>query len=257
MRLAVRGLLALVVAALPACGGGAPPIERITVAAASDLRPAFEAVAQQFTARSGTHVTFSFGSSGQLREQIVNGAPFDVFASANSAYVDDVIAAGRASPGTRADYGLGRLVLWGPRATLVPAGVPDLARPEFQRIAIANPVHAPYGVAAKQVLERAGVYDAVLPRLVYGENISDTLRIARSGNADVAIVALSLVIVTDDAYTLVPEGLHDPLRQTLVVTASGERKAAAAAFADFVTSSAGRRVMARYGFVVPAEDPTR
>lgn len=244
-----------------ACGGGAsdPDASRdadvadvITVAAASDLRFAFEELAEVFTAASGIRVTFSFGSSGQLREQIVNGAPFDLFASANVAFVDAVVASGRGIAETQADYALGRIVLWTPEGIEAPDSIEDLANPRFRRIAIANPDHAPYGLAAEQALRSVGVLDEVADRLVYGENISDTLRIARSGNADVGIVALSLVVADGSAYVEVPDRLHEPLRQALVVTSTGARGRAATRFADFVGSPEGRAVMERYGFVLPA-----
>lgn len=250
--------VATALAALLLLGCGADGDDRdaapVTVAAASDLRLAFEELGERFTAETGTEVTFSFGSSGQLREQIINGAPFDVFASANVDFVDAVIESGRGRADTKADYGFGRIVLWAPPGVELPDDVAGLADPSFRRIAVANPEHAPYGVAAVQALEAAGIRDAVEDRLVYGENISDTLRIAQSGNADVGIVALSLVIADDDAeYVLVPEDLHDPLRQALVVTASGDAVEPATAFAEFVGSPAGREVMVAYGFVLPGE----
>ncbi|HEX6420329.1 MAG TPA: molybdate ABC transporter substrate-binding protein [Acidimicrobiales bacterium] len=254
-------MAAVAAVALAACGGSAASTggrdgvpAAITVAAASDLRPAFEELGEVFTARTGTAVTFSFGSSGQLREQVLNGAPFDLFASANGAYVDEVVAAGRGRADTRADYAEGRIVLYSRDASLRPDSVADLADGRYRRIAIANPEHAPYGLAARQALESAGAYGAVADRLVYGESIADTFQIARSGNADVGIVALSLAVADGVAHTPVPADLHEPLRQALVVTGDGARGEAAAAFADLVSSPAGREVMVRYGFVLPGEE---
>jgi molybdate transport system substrate-binding protein len=252
-------VVALLGASLTGCGddrspsGIASPAAEITVAAASDLRPAFEELGEAFSRRSGTRVTFSFGSSGQLSEQIVNGAPFDLFASAAVEYVDKVIAAGRGRPETKADYAYGRVVLWTLRGVAPAGGVAELAGPAYRRIAIANPEHAPYGLAAKQALEAAGVYHAVKDRLVYGQNISDTMRIAQSGNADVGIVALSLAIAQGGTYSLVPDALHEPLRQALVVTATGARGDAARAFASWISNPEGRAVMVRYGFTLPGE----
>jgi molybdate transport system substrate-binding protein len=227
----------------------------ITVAAASDLRPAFEELGALFEADTGIAVTFSFGSSGQLREQIVNGAPFDVYASANVEFVDEVIEAGRGVAETKADYALGRIVLWTPPGVVLPAEIGELTDARFRRIAIANPEHAPYGLAAKQALETAGIYTDVESRLVYGENISDTFRIAQSGNAEIGIVALSLAIANGGDYTLLPSELHEPLEQALVVTSTGPAGDAATAFAEFLGSPQGREVMIRYGFVLPG-DPT-
>jgi molybdate transport system substrate-binding protein len=259
-RVGRSGLVALLVLVLAAAGCGddddAAPADggrAITVAAASDLRFAFEDLGERFTAETGIEVTFSFGSSGQLREQIINGAPFDVFASANVEFVDAVIDAGRGVADTKADYGIGRIALWSPPGVELPSRVEDLSDARYRRIAIANPTHAPYGAAAEQALASAGVLDEVRGRLVFGENISDTLRIARSGNADVGIVALSLVITGDDPYVLVDEALHAPLRQALVVTATGQRGDDARELTGFLAGPTGREVMVRYGFALPGE----
>lgn len=253
---AVLVLVALVVAG---CGGGDASSSTggtgrgITVAAASDLRFAFEEVGARFTEETGVEVTFSFGSSGQLREQIINGAPFDLFASADTDFVDAVIDAGRGDPDTKADYGIGRIALWSPSGIELPSTVEDLAGPRYRRIAIANPTHAPYGAAAEQALASAGVLGEVRDRLVLGENISDTLRIAQSGNADVAVVALSLVIAADDRYVLVDDALHEPLRQALVVTATGQRGDDARELSAFLAGPTGREIMVRYGFALPGD----
>jgi molybdate transport system substrate-binding protein len=253
----IVALVALLVG-LSACGSASSSAQTagmsdITVAAASDLRPAFEELGAAFEADTGTKVTFSFGSSGQLREQIINGAPFDLFASANVEFVDAVIEAGRGVESTKADYALGRIVLWSPSGATLPSSIEELTDPRYRRIAIANPEHAPYGLAARQALESAGIHDEIRDRLVYGENISDTFRLAQSGNADVGIVALSLAIADGGEYTLLPADLHEPLEQALVVTATGARGEAAAAFAEYLGSPEGRSVMVRYGFVLPGE----
>lgn len=237
---------------------GSPPVGELTVAAASDLRLAFEELGESFEADTGTTVTFSFGSSGQLAGQIMNGAPFDLFASANIDFVDEIVDAGKADGSTSATYAFGRIVVFspseGPDAVTTLDGLADAG---IRHVAIANPDHAPYGVAAEQALRAAGVYDAVRPKLVLGENVSDTLRLATTGNADAAIVALSLVITGDDgSWALIDESLHEPLEQALVVTGvDPDRTATAQAFADYVSSQAGREVMNRHGFVLPGEDP--
>jgi molybdate transport system substrate-binding protein len=252
----VAALAATAVAATGCVAGAktaASPVTEIHVAAASDLRPAFEEIGRAFREATGTRVTFSFGSSGQLRQQIINGAPFDLFASASVAFVDDVIAAGRGIAATKADYAFGRIVLVTPSDMPPPASVEALRDLRFRRIAIANPGHAPYGLAAEQALRSAGIYDQVVGRLVYGENIADTFHIVQSGNADVGIVALSLAIAAGNRYTLIPADLHEPLEQALVVTSTGARGEAARAFARFVGAPAGRAVMVRYGFLLPGE----
>lgn len=258
--MSARPLLACAAALLlSACGGTADAkpttVDEIKVAAASDLRPAFEELGSAFEAETGTQVTFSFGSSGQLREQILNGAPFDLFASANVEFVDDVIEGGRGIAATKTDYALGRIVLWAPEGVALPLSIDELTDQQYQRLVIANPKHAPYGLAAQQALESAGVYEQVRSRLVYGENISDAFRIAQSGNADVGIVALSLAVADGSDYTVIPAELHEPLEQALVVTSTGARGDAATAFAEFLGSPAGREVMNRYGFVLPGDAP--
>jgi molybdate transport system substrate-binding protein len=233
-------------------GDGGP----LLVAAASDLRPAFEELGRRFEETQGTPVTFSFGSSGQLAQQIVNGAPFDLFASANEAFADQVVDAGRGDAGTRYVYGVGRLVVWARDGAAVGAApIEALADPAFRRIAVANPDHAPYGAAAMEALEAAGVLGPVGDRLVYGENISDTQRLVQSGNAEVGVIALSLALAASGGTSVeVPADLHAPLRQALVVTATAARRPAAQAFADLVASGEGRRVLARYGFEPPDDE---
>ncbi len=257
-------LLGFLLLGLAACGdgsaaggGGADDPLEIVVAAASDLRFAFEELGRDFEASTGVPVRFSFGSSGLLAAQIVNGAPFDVFASADVGFVDRVVAAGRGDAGTVATYAIGRIVLWQQGDGDPPAGVADLADPRYGRIAVANPDHAPYGRAAVEALRSAGIEEAVRDRLVYGDNIADTLRLATSGNVDVAVVALSLAIVTDGGrYTLVPEDEHERLEQALVVTAADDRRAdAARRFVAYLGSPQGREVMVRYGFVLPGDPP--
>lgn len=224
--------------------------DEILVAAASDLRPPFEELGSLFTEETGTEVTFSFGSSGQLREQILNGAPFHLFASANVDYVDAVIAAGRGRPDSKAYYATGRLALIARPGLEAPETVQDVSGVEDRRLSIANPEHAPYGLAARQALQAAGVYDEVEHRLVYGENVSDALRIVSTGAADVGIVALSLAIAEGIDHHVVPAELHGALRQALVVTRTGPGpgRRAAQAFAELLSSPAGHDVMTRYGF---------
>jgi molybdate transport system substrate-binding protein len=256
----VTAVVALGVSVMAGCSTSGSEVEgpgdiagAITVAAASDLRPAFEELGAAFTAQTGIEITFSFGSSGLLREQIINGAPFDLFASANVAFINDVVAAGRGDADTISLYGRGRIVLWAPPGAVLPDRIEDLVDPRFRRIVIANPQHAPYGVAAAQALEAAGVAQKVQGRLVFGENISDAMRIVESGNAEVGIIALSLAIASGSEYRLLPDTLHDALDQALVVTSTGTRGAAARAFSEFIGSLSGRAVMNRYGFVVASQ----
>jgi molybdate transport system substrate-binding protein len=230
-----------------------PPIK---VAAASDLTFAFDELSKSFAAKTHQELVFSFGASGQLAQQIAEGAPFDLFAAANVGFVDDTIRAGACDGATRKLYAQGHLVLWSPSggAVTTTTSPKDLTDPKFVKIAIANPEHAPYGKAAKQALQAAGVWDAVQPKIVYGENIKQTMQFAESGNAEVAIVALSLALGSKNGvYAPVDPALHQPLEQALVVCNHGENAAGAKAFADYVSSPEGRALMNKFGFVLPGE----
>lgn len=225
----------------------------VRIAAASDLTDAFGELGRSFEASSGQSVTFSFGSSGLLATQIRAGAPFDVFAAANASFVDGVVASGACDGRTKYRYGLGRVAIWSRAGRAAPpTSVAELADRRFGRIAIANPEHAPYGRAAKQALERAGVYDAVAPRIVLAENVRQALQFAETGNVDVAIVAWSLVVNDHtNPSTLVDAEMHAPIEQTLVVCDRGANTAGGRAFATYVASTEGRETMRRFGFIVP------
>ncbi|GIW03969.1 MAG: molybdate ABC transporter substrate-binding protein [Thermomicrobiales bacterium] len=226
----------------------------ITVSAAADLMPAFEELGKRFEEQTGVHVDFNFGSTGQLAQQIEAGAPVDLFAAANVSYVDQLEAKGLIVPGTKALYARGRIVIWTRSDSNVPIeSVHDLLNPEIKRIAIANPDHAPYGIAAREAMQSAGIWDAVQDKLVLGENVRDTLRYAETGDVDVAIVALSLAIQGNGRWTLIPQELHKPIDQALAVIKDTKHEAEARAFAEFINSDEGRKVMRRYGFILPGE----
>jgi molybdate transport system substrate-binding protein len=264
-------LLVAVAVAVAACGSdpssGSPSSGAggggggILVAAASDLRPAFEELGERFTADTGTPITFDFGSSGQLAQRIIEGQPVDVFASADVGFVERVLAAGIGDASTQRTYASGRLVIWSSRERW--AGWEDLtalaADDGVTHLAIANPEHAPYGMAAAEALAAIDALDAVRDRLVFGENVSDTQRLIETGNADVGIVALSLAVAADERgvgrWVPVDTSLHAPLQQDLVVTSTDEDRAGAArAFADLVAGDTGREVLRRYGFLLPGEE---
>ena len=225
----------------------------LTVAAASDLTPAFEELGRAFESIHKTKVVFVFGSTGLLTRQIENGAPMDLFAAANVSYIDQLEQKGLTIPGTKALYARGRITLWTPAMSNVRlVGIEDLARPEVQRVAIANPDHAPYGLAARQALESAGVWDRVRPKLVFGDNIRQTLQYAETGNVEVSIVALSLSLQSNGRWTLIPEELHKPIDQALAVIKTTKNEQSARAFAAFIASPEGRAIMQKYGFLLPS-----
>jgi molybdate transport system substrate-binding protein len=254
-----RWIVYAVLAALCAAGCTKSEKDPLLVAAAADLRPAFLELGEAFEAATGQRVVFTFGSSGLLAQQLIEGAPMDLFTSASAAFVDSVLAAGVGDADTRATYAVGRLAIWsrhdrwGDWGTLA-----ELAADDVATIAIANPVHAPYGVVAVQALESAGVREAIEDRLVYGENIADTQRLAATGNADAALVALSLALASEEAgqgrFSLIDDALHDPIEQVLVVTAKNQARAAIAAdFVAFLTGDEGHRVLRRLGFATPRD----
>ena len=225
--------------------------DELTVAAASDLTPAFEELGREFEATHKTKVTFVFGSTGLLTRQIENGAPMDLFAAANVSFIDQLEQEGLIIPGTKTTYARGRITLWTPSTSNIRLeNISDLARPEVMRIAIANPDHAPYGLAAKQALQSVGIWERVQPKLVYGDNIRQTLQYAQTGNVEVSIVALSLSIGSNGRWTLIPEELHHPLFQALAIMKTTKNEPAARAFATFVTSPQGQKIMQKYGFIL-------
>jgi molybdate transport system substrate-binding protein len=229
-----------------ACKPSPPPSLRI--AAAADLARAFDEVGAAFEKAGNARPTFSFGSTGLLAKQIQEGAPFDVFAAANVSFADDVIKAGRCDPASKALYARGRVVVWAKGEP--PKSLAELADARYVKIAIANPEHAPYGRAAMEALTSAGVADAVKPKLVYGENVQQTLQFAQTGNAEAAIVALSLATVSDGKWLAIDPALHKPIDQAMVTCG---KNGAAARFTVFVGSAEGRAIMRRYGFLLPGE----
>jgi molybdate transport system substrate-binding protein len=251
-RLAPLAALVLALACVTACkdkSTNTPAHEELTVAAASDLTPAFEEIGRAFEAANKTKVVFIFGSTGMLTKQIENGAPVDVFAAANVSYVDELDKNGLILSDSRAIYARGRITLWTREDSPIRLqGIADLARPEVMRIAIANPDHAPYGLAAKQALESVGIWDRVRPKLVYGDNIRQTLQYAETGNVDVSIVALSLSVQGHGRWTLIPEELHQPIDQGLGIIKTTKNEKAARAFIAFIEGPQGQEIMKKYGF---------
>jgi molybdate transport system substrate-binding protein len=176
----------------------------------------------------------------------------DLFAAANVDYINQLEQKGLIVPGTKATYARGRITLWTTAdSPLQIEKLADLTRPEVKRIAIANPDHAPYGLAAQQALQTAGIWDTVKPKLVFGDNIRQTLQYAETGNVDVSIVALSLSQQSKGRWTLIPEEMHQPIDQALAVMKSTHNENAAREFASFVTGPEGRAVLAQYGFAFP------
>jgi len=224
-------------------------VRELHVAAAADLIPAFEEIGRQFEASNKIKVVYSFGSTGLLTRQIENGAPMDVFAAASVDFIDQLEQKSLTIPDTKAVYARGRITLWIPKGSVLKVEkINDLLGNDIKRIAIANPDHAPYGMAAREALQTAGIWDSVKPKLVYADNIRQTLQFAETGNVDVAIVALSLSKPSDGNWTLIPEELHKPINQGLAVIRGTKNEQAARAFAAFIIGPEGQGILGKYGF---------
>jgi molybdate transport system substrate-binding protein len=229
-----------------------------TIAAASDLQFALETIAKGFTAETAERVTLVFGSSGNLARQAMNGAPFELFLSADEAFVE-MLAKGGYTRDNGTLYGVGRIVLFAPRGS--PLAVDEqmnglrtlLVKKPTARFAIANPAHAPYGRAAEAALRARGLWDALQPALVMGENISQTAQFATSGGAVGGILAYSLVLgpalKDQGTYALLPESLHPALRQRMVLL----KRAGPAAqrFYEYLQGPGARALFKQYGFALP------
>ena len=259
MRFLVKMWILAWLLALAACAEA----QALRVAAAADLQFAMDDLSAKYEKRTGTKVAVSYGSSGNFRTQIENGAPFDLFFSADVEYPKQLVSRGLADADSLYVYAYGRLVLWartGENLRLAERGFSALKDPRVTKIAIANPEHAPYGKAAVAALQKAGLYDEVKSKLVYGENISQAAQFAETGSAQMGILALSLTFATstkDGERWEVPADLYPPLEQGAVVIHGSTNKPAARAFLEFVKSAEAREVLSRYGFTlsVTAQKP--
>jgi molybdate transport system substrate-binding protein len=226
----------------------------LTVSAAADLNYVFKEIGALWEKETGNKVTFNFGSTGQLAQQIERGAPVDLFAAANKSFVEDLDKKGLIVSNTKALYGRGRITVWTREdSKLNLKDIRELTKPEYKRIAIANPDHAPYGMAAREAFQTAGIWDAIKPKLVLGENIRQTQQYVQTGNVDVGIIALSLSVSQPGKWELIPENLHKPIDQMLAVVKKSKHQTQAKQFAQYINGSKGRPLMKKYGFVLPGE----
>lgn len=225
---------------------------RLTVAGAADLAFAFREIAKNFEQETGVKVVLSLGSTGMLARQIEKGAPFDIFFAANSKYIDELDRGGYVIPDTVEVYATGRLALAVNRASgVVAKDLKDLLDPRIKKVAIANPAHAPYGVAAMEALKSAGLWERLQGKLVYGENVRQTLQFIQTGNAETGIVALSVADTPEISYTMIDARLHNPIKQAAaVVKTTGEEKLSRE-FIKYVLGPNGRPIMKKYGFALP------
>ena len=232
--------------------------QEITVAAASDLQFAMQDVAARFEKETGKTAKLIYGSSGNFFQQIQNGAPFDMFFSANLDYPKKLEAAGLIEPGSFYAYAKGKIVIWVPKQSKLDlsSGVQALLDPSIKKIAVANPQHAPYGQAAVAAMQKENIYEKVKDKLVLGENISQTASFVVSGSADVGIVALSLALSPNmkdkGRYAEIPGDEYPPIEQACIIVGSSKNKEIARQFLSFVKTPAVADVLRSYGFDVHA-----
>ncbi len=230
------------------------PSAPLMVFAASDLGPAFAQIVPQFERNTRRDVTLVLGSTGMLAQQIRNGAPADVFFAANESFITDLAAENLTLRQTHAIYARGRIAMVALRSGRIRINeLKDLADARIKRIAIANPQHAPYGLAARQALESSGLWAAIEPKLVFGENVQQAVQFVRSGSVQAGIVARSVADTPDLQWKLVDEHLHRPLDQMAVVIARTKQPGVALSFIEFVNGIQARFVMRQFGFLLPGE----
>jgi molybdate transport system substrate-binding protein len=253
---AMRKLLTL----LLLIAGSFASAQEITVAAAADMSAALPELVAAYTKKTGQAVKLSFGASGNLTNQIRNGAPFDVFFSADEQYPQQLIGEGLALKDTLYRYAVGRLVLWVPNDSpldLSKLGIQALLDPSVKKISIGNPATAPYGRAAEAALRHFGIYDQVSSRLVLGENISQAAQFVESGNAQAGLIALSHALAPamkdKGRYWTIPLDAYPTLNQAAVVLSKSKQQDAARKFLDFLRSSEGASLLTSYGFSLPKE----
>jgi molybdate transport system substrate-binding protein len=228
----------------------------LTVAAASDLQSALPEMVSQFEKETGQRVRLTFGSSGNFYTEIQNGAPFDVFLSADIDYPRRLEAARQAEPGSLYEYATGRIVLWTRNDSRIDVqrGLGVVAEASVRRIAIANPEHAPYGRAAVAALRHEGLYERVQMKFVLGENISQAAQFAQSGSADLGVLALSLALSPalkrSGTYVEIPDAWYPPIEQAAIILTSSRQKALARQFIDYLKKPGSVRILQSYGFAV-------
>jgi molybdate transport system substrate-binding protein len=233
-------------------GSGNTRSPELVVAAAANLTDAFAEIGPRFTSKTGIRVVFSFGATADLAKQIENGAPFDVFAAADSEHVEQLERKGLLTPGTRALYARGRLVMWLPPGShLKVERIQDITAKEFERIAIAKPDVAPYGRATVESLRAIGIWDAIEKKVVYAQNVSQTKQYVGTGNAEVGFIPLALVKPGEGSYLEVSEDLHQPIGQALGIIKDSPAPDAARKFVDFLLSDEGQDLLTKRGYQRP------
>jgi molybdate transport system substrate-binding protein len=251
----MKPLIAIAALALVLSPVGAARSDEVQVAVAANLTAPAKRIAVDFEQETGHKAALSFGATGKFYAQIKNGAPFEVLLAADDSTPARLEEEGAAVRGSRFTYAIGRLVLWSERPGLVDDQGSVLKKGDFRHLAIANPKTAPYGVAAMETLKALGLLDALQPKLVQGENIAQTHQFVASGNAELGFVALSQVmedgkLISGSAW-VVPETLHEPIRQDAVLLNAGAGKPAAETWLDYLKGEKARTVIRAFGYTLP------
>jgi molybdate transport system substrate-binding protein len=257
-----RLILVLALCLFALAGASVALAEDLTIAAASDLNFAFREIVSEYERTTGNHVRLVFGSSGNFYAQIQNGAPFDLYFSADIDYPKKLIEDGLAVSDSLYQFATGRIVLWVPKESSldITKGMDALLDPAIKKIAIANPKHAPYGRAAVSAMEHFKLYDRVKDKFVLGENVSQTAQFAQSGSADIGIIALSLALAPTvhplGSYWLIPQDAHPNIDQGMVMIKASKHHDGGRQFLDLFRTPNVKAIMKRYGFVLPGETVT-
>jgi len=249
------GICLFLILLLSACRGPAGLAPRgkpaLTISAASNLIPAFEEIGERFEDETSIEVEFNFGASGQLADQIIQGAPVDVFASADAAYINELLEDGLLVKSSITEFARGRIVLWAAEGSNLELDeLQDLSQLSVETLVLANPAYAPFGKAAREALESAEMWDVLADKVVYGSYVSQALHMAEAGSADAAIVALSLVLGSDGDWILIPETQHEPIRQVMAIVRGTDHIEEASAFIEYVQGEVGQEILRRFGFEV-------
>jgi molybdate transport system substrate-binding protein len=249
-------LLSISIIFICGCRSGASLDEgtrsEINVAAAANLTDAFNELGKEFTSRTGIRVVYSFGATADLSKQIEQGAPFDVFASADVEHVEGLNNKKLLVSDTAAIYARGRLVLWIPAGSRVSISrIEDVTQSGVERIAVAKPDVAPYGRATIEALKSLNIWQVVEPRVVYGQNVLQVKQYAATGNADVAFIPLALVKQGEGRAIEISENLHQPINQMIAVVRASAKEDAARRFVSYVLSAEGQALLERYGYRKP------
>jgi molybdate transport system substrate-binding protein len=235
---------------------GSPPTTEVpatlTVAAAANLMDVFGQVGRQFQTKTGIEVIFSYGPTAQLAQQIDNGAPFDLFAAADTEHVDSLVTSRKLNADSRAVYAVGQLALWIPKGEQTGVReLKDLGRQQIRFISVAQPELAPYGQATIEVLKNSHIWEVVQPKIVYANSISQAKQMAASGNADAAFTAYSLVLHDGGTILKIDPHLYHPIEQAIAIVTGSGRIEEAKQFRSFLLGSDGRTILANSGYLLP------